>query len=69
MTWQEMDACFACAARNVTVDVYRRYIAWRLTVCDSRFMSPQYAVNRYEWAMSDPDWAEALMLARLGGRW
>lgn len=68
MTWQEMDRLFIRSAESVPMPAYRRYCAWRLTICDSRLGSPQFSADRWEWAMSDPDWAEAILLARLGGR-
>lgn len=68
---ERMNKLFYAAADRVSTAARVRYGDWNNEYpdCCDAFSDwfPKYSEARYNWAMSDPEWSEAIMLAVLGG--
>lgn len=73
MTQDEMVELFRRCRSLVSDDALIRLTAWirsddfSFSNRDVTEYARDYVLARHEWAMSDPEWCEAMMLTRLGG--
>lgn len=67
MTHADAFFAFHNAMNMVSDEAIARYQFWANTFFDDNFNVP-FNTQRLEWCMSDPEWSEAILLVRLGGK-
>lgn len=72
MTQDEMVDLLNRSRQIVSHEACDRFVDWIKSGCflfessDTTAYSRAYVMARHKWAMSDPEWCEAMMLTRLG---